>query len=176
MCLTLYGKISGACEISVMSKFSLINENREQSINGVKTIKGVNNAEKIFSLEYPSSYIANRENRIAKYSGFLPNDKLTILCDITIATDQLSVTSNEHGSNQQVLKCQLVDDIGASLGTKIRPRTKQQYSFEICKIKIDFLMPDHENTCLNMYSVCIIFSIHEKISKNEVLEISAKIG
>ena len=118
MRILLYGKVSKECKIAVTSEFSFINENIEQSIKVVATIKGAYKPVQDLILECPDCYIAKREKLIAKDSGFCPNDKLIIVCDIALETDPLCSTSNEHDRKQRVPKCQLVRDIGALFGNK----------------------------------------------------------
>ena len=118
MYFAAFGKVSKECKISAKFEFSLMNKNIEESIKFNGTINGeLYQPVHVFNVPCTNNYFTS-SLLIAKYSGFLPKDKLTIVCDITIATDQLSVTSNERGSNQQVPKCQLVDDIGALFGDR----------------------------------------------------------
>ena len=118
ICLTLTGKVSGACELSVTFKFSVLNENREHSINFVESIEGEYNPKEIFSLADPGTYIARGENLIAKNSGFCPDNKLTILCDVTVQKVEFCVTFGEPYIKDQIPECQLVDDISALFGDR----------------------------------------------------------
>ena len=117
MYLTAFGKVSKECKISAKLEFSLINENIEKCIKIDATINGMYKPGQQFEV-CSNDYIATRRNIIAKNSGFCQNDKLTIVCDITLATNQLSVTINKRDSYLQIPECQLVDDIGAIFGNE----------------------------------------------------------
>ena len=98
------GRVSKRCKITGKIEFSLINENTEKSIKREETINELYKPMQTFQL-YPKYCIVARKDLIATDSGFCPNDKLTITCDITLEADQLRVTSKECVSNQQVPEC-----------------------------------------------------------------------
>ena len=118
MYLLACGKVSQDCKISAKSEFSVINENIEESIKYDVTQIGMYPSGHQFFVSSYSNYIPSRQDLMMTNSGFCPNDKLTVVFEITFLTDELISTSNSCNINQQVPECELVDDIGAFFGNK----------------------------------------------------------
>ena len=112
------GRACEECKIVGKVEFSIINENVEKSIKAKGTINALCKDEMDFSVKSGNHCITNRENLIAKDSGFCPSDKLTIVCDIMLGADQLNVSHKRDSNYQQVPDCQMVDDISALFGDK----------------------------------------------------------
>ena len=110
------GSVSKECKISAKFEFSIINTNIKKNFEAQGTITKECPSGMDFVSDCAGSYFAYRQS-LPKYSGYCPNDKLTIVFDITLGTDQLSV-SNKHDSNRKIPDCRLVGDIGALFGDK----------------------------------------------------------
>ena len=115
--LSLIGKPSKKCQIKAEIEFCLVNENIEKSMKHIKTVSGLYEPQQKFDAMLPELTVND--------SGFCPDDKLTITCDITFLMKNSDITSNHCDSILQVPECQLIDDIGALFENK-----------ELCDVKL----------------------------------------
>ena len=116
MYLAAFGEASEKCTIAAKFRFTLVKTIVYNCIDFYEILnRRLCQPEQGFNGPCTKSF---RSSLITKKSGFLRNDKLTIECYIKFTTDELRVTSTEHGGNHQVPKCQLVDDIGALFGDR----------------------------------------------------------
>lgn len=95
-------------EVRAKFKFSILNSNREET----KAMESQRSYRFVQGKDWGFKKFIRRDFLMDESNGLLPEDKLTIFCEVSVVGDTINLTGQSHVTPVKVPSCQLSEDLG----------------------------------------------------------------
>ncbi|VDP10438.1 unnamed protein product [Soboliphyme baturini] len=96
-------------EVRAKFKFSILNAKREET----KAMESQRAYRFVQGKDWGFKKFIRRDFLLDETNGLLPDDKLTIFCEVSVVADTVNITGQSSASQLHIPECRLSDDLGA---------------------------------------------------------------
>ncbi len=101
-------------EVRAKFKFSILNAKREET----KAMESQRAYRFVQGKDWGFKKFIRRDFLFDEANGLLPDDKLTLYCEVSVVADSVNISGQSNGVQFRVPECRLADDLGGLFDTQ----------------------------------------------------------